>query len=101
MKVGEKRQLDAQCESEIIWKSENSYIADVDSEGVVTAYSNSSIPKLGTDGQTVFEDGITVYDKGTVNIIATAKNGGYTKLFTISVADNEMNVQDVALNKKI
>ena len=67
---------------------------------MVTAYSNSSIPKLGTDGQTVFEDGITVYDKGTVNIIATAKNGGYTKLFTISVADNEMNVQDVALNKK-
>lgn len=100
MTVGEKRQLDAQCESEIIWKSENSYIADVDSEGVVTAYSNSSIPKLGTDGQTVFEDGITVYDKGTVNIIATAKNGGYTKRFTISVADNKMNVQDVALNKK-
>lgn len=99
MTVGEKLKLDAQSDSEIIWKSENSYVADVDSDGVVTAYSNSNVPRVGTDGRTVFEDGITVYDKGTINIIATAKDGGYTKQFNISVSDKEMNAQSVALSK--
>lgn len=98
MKVGESLKLEAQCEGEIIWKSDNSYIADVDKNGVVTAYSNSNVPRIGTDGQTVFENGITVYDKGTVNIIATAKDGGYIKQFSISVADNEMPVQAVSIN---
>lgn len=99
MKVGEKLKINAQSNSDIIWKSENSYIADVDSSGVVTAYSNSNVPRIGSDGRTVFENGITAYDKGTVNIIATAKDGGYTKLFSVSVSDNEPKAQSVALSK--
>ncbi|MBQ8300540.1 MAG: Ig-like domain-containing protein, partial [Clostridia bacterium] len=97
--VGESTELNASADgSEIVWKSENSFVADVDENGVVTAYSNSRVPRVGADGQTVFENGRTVYDEGTINIIATAKNGGMTKSFPVKVTENARKAFSVALN---
>ncbi|MGM9936640.1 MAG: Ig-like domain-containing protein, partial [Candidatus Ornithomonoglobus sp.] len=98
MRTGESTQLYA-GEGDIIWTSDNSYIADVDETGVVTAYSNSKRPAVGTDGQVVFENGRVKYEDDTVKIYATAKNGGETKVFNVSVADAEASVQSVAVNK--
>lgn len=104
IKVGETTQLTAQSDSGIIWKSDNSFIADVDENGLVTAYSNSNVPRLidnpnykaGSDKVTeasekivVFEDGAVQYDKGTVKIYATSASGE-VKTFEIAVSDSDI-----------
>lgn len=103
IKVGEQLKLTANAiggESEIVWRSENSYIADVDPNGIVTAYSNSNVPRVGANGQIVFEDGKVVYDKGIVHIFATTKDGGYVGTYEISVEDREAKAQAVKMNKQ-
>lgn len=121
IKVGETTQLSAQSDSDIVWKSDNSFIADVDDNGLVTAYSNSNVPRLidnpnykaGSDKVTeasekivVFEDGAVQYDKGTVKIYATSQSGE-VKTFKISVSDadleqitNDYNGTDVQNNNE-
>lgn len=104
MKVGESIQLTAKSDSDITWASDNSFIADVDENGLVKAYSNSNIPSLidnpnyteGSDDVTkasekivVFEDGAVQYDKGTVKIYATSASGE-VKTFEITVNDAEL-----------
>ncbi|MGN0150806.1 MAG: Ig-like domain-containing protein [Clostridia bacterium] len=104
IKVGETAQLNAQSDSKIIWKSDNSFIADVDENGVVTAYSNSNVPRLidnpnyiaGSDKVTeasekivVFEDGKVQYDKSIVKIYATSASGE-VKTFEIAVSDADL-----------
>lgn len=96
MKTGEQFRLDAQIlthdmhrilpplmiqEPEITYISENRYIADVDENGVVTAYSNSNC-------QQVSEDRLRVSDMpDTVSILATAKEGGFVTRFNVCVSD--------------
>ncbi|MDO5398117.1 MAG: Ig-like domain-containing protein [bacterium] len=82
MTVGESRQLSAN--GEVIWKSDNSYIADVDKNGVVTAYSNSNIQNVSEDGMNVTET------SGTVKIYATDKNGGKMAEYQICVASSDI-----------
>lgn len=106
MKVGEVKQLTAQSDGGVIWKSDNSFIADVDESGVVTAYSNSNVPKLvdnpnytkGSDDVTkasekivVFENGRVQYEKGTVKIYATSQSGE-VKTFEVEVSDADLEV---------
>ncbi len=101
IKVGETAQLAAQSDGNIVWKSDNSFIADVDENGLVTAYSNSNVPRLvdnlnykaGSEKVTeasekivVFEDGAVQYDKGKVKIYATSESGE-VKTFEIAVSD--------------
>lgn len=86
MTVGEQTTLEAGTDSAIIWKSDNSYIADVNQNGVVTAYSNSNVQNVSKDGFTVTETA------GTVKIYATAENGGRIAEYEIRVADS--NVAD-------
>lgn len=93
--VGEATQLTANVEgdSPVIWKSDNSYIADVDENGLVTAYSNSNI-------QVVSEDGMDVSEKsGTVKIYATTADGGYTAEYNIRVSSASVSVHNVSINK--
>lgn len=82
MTVGDTKQLSA--DGDIIWKSDNSYIADVDESGVVTAYSNSNVQNVSADGLTVTET------MGTVKIYATDKNGGKTAEYQIRVASSNI-----------
>ncbi len=101
MQVGQSQQLNVQSAGKLTWRSDNSYIADVDENGVVTAYSNSRVPKLidnpnyeeGSSDVTkaasktiVFEDGKVQYETGTVKIYATAPNGE-TAVFEVCVND--------------
>lgn len=104
IKVGETIQLMAESDSEIIWKSDNSFIADVDENGLVTAYSNSNVPRLidnpnykansdkvteASEKIVVFDDGAVQYDKGTVKIYATSASGE-VKTFEIAVSDADL-----------
>lgn len=83
MTVGESVTL-SEDGDDIVWKSDNSYIADVDENGVVTAYSNSNVQNVSEDGLTVTETA------GTVKIYATAVNGGKTAEYEIRVADSDI-----------
>ncbi|MGN1115524.1 MAG: Ig-like domain-containing protein, partial [Candidatus Ornithomonoglobus sp.] len=89
--VGEQVQLSADTGSEcdIIWKSENSYIADVDENGLVTGRSNSNKQAVTDDGAKVTEE------EGTVKIYATAAEGGYTAEFELCVHNAQPEVQGV------
>lgn len=82
MTVGESKQLSA--DGEVIWKSDNSYIADVDENGKVTAYSNSNIQNVSEDGMTVTETA------GIVKIYATDVNGGKMAEYQIRVASSDI-----------
>lgn len=82
MTVGESKQLSA--DGEVIWKSDNSYIADVDENGKVTAYSNSNIQNVSEDGMTVTENA------GTVKIYATDVNGGKMAEYQVRVASSDI-----------
>lgn len=95
MTVGDTTELhaDANGNSNIIWKSDNTYIADVDANGIVTAYSNSNKQIVGFHGMEVREE------PDTVNIYATTKDGGYMATYKICVSDAPVNVQTVVLNK--
>lgn len=93
MTVGDKTQLDVQCEGQVIWQSDNSYVADVDENGVVTAYSNSNRQVIGEYGATYWEE------PDTVKIYATAKNGGKIAEFNVCVSDAPVAVQYVSMNK--
>lgn len=94
MKVGETYQLSAQCDGEIVWKSDNSYIANVDSDGVVTAYSKSA-------KQTLAENGVNMVDTpDTIKIYATSTDGGNVAEYNICVSDAPVETQDVDINKK-
>lgn len=84
MTVGEQVTLKSETDGEIIWKSDNSYIADVDKQGVVTAYSNSNVQNVSADGLTVTETA------GTVKVYATAVNGGKTAEYEIRVAPSDI-----------
>lgn len=84
MTVGENTTLTAETDSEVIWQSDNSYIADVDENGVVTAYSNSNVQNVSADGLTVTETA------GTVKIYATAVNGGKRAEYEICVANSDI-----------
>lgn len=93
MTVGETQQLMAECGGEVVWKSDNSYIADVDNNGLVTAYSKSA-------KQTLADNGINMQDTpDTVKIYATAKDGGSTAEFDIQVLDAPSEVQAVEIDK--
>lgn len=115
MTVGQTQKLTARSDSEIIWRSDNSFVADVDSNGVVSAYANSNIaaltdnPSYSTSGDTaltapekriVFKDGKAQYEPGTVNIYATAKDGGAVATYKVRVADAENQAQSVAVSKE-
>ncbi|MGN0162173.1 MAG: Ig domain-containing protein, partial [Candidatus Ornithomonoglobus sp.] len=95
MTVGEKLKLTAQADGggEIVWQSDNSYIADVDKDGAVTAYSNSNIQCVSDDGLTVTEE------PGTVRIYATTREGGYTAVYTLRVSDAQKAVQKLSLDE--
>ena len=94
MKVGETTQLNASSEGYVYWRSDNSYIADVDADGVVRAYSNSNV-------QVVSEDGMDVSEKpGTVKIYATAADGGKLAEYEICVSDAPASVHGVKINKE-
>lgn len=82
MTVGESKQLLA--DKYVIWKSDNSYIADVDENGKVTAYSNSNIQNVSEDGMSVTET------PGIVKIYATDINGGKTAEYQIRVASSDI-----------
>ena len=84
MTVGETTTLKATTDSDIIWKSDNSYIADVDENGAVTAYSNSNVQNVSSDGLTVTETA------GTVKIYATAVNGGKVAEYQVRVANSDI-----------
>jgi len=78
--TGEQKQLFAKVkggESELSWKSMNSYIADVDENGKVTAYSN-----------------------GEVDILVTTKLGGYVERYTFVVNEAPVLVESVNINKR-
>lgn len=78
--AGEQLQLNAEIlggESRLIWRSMNSFIADVDQNGLVTAYSN-----------------------GKVDILVTVELGGYTERFTLEVQEPQAAVESVNINKK-
>ncbi|MBQ7572794.1 MAG: hypothetical protein IJT23_00880 [Clostridia bacterium] len=91
--VGESIKLDVKSKSEIIWKSDNRYIADVDEFGVVYGYSNSNT-------QLVSADGISVSERwGTVKIYATAKDGGEVCAFNVCVLDAPITVHNVTINR--
>lgn len=82
MTVGESKQLLA--DGDIIWKSDNSYIVDVDENGIVKAYSNSNVQNVSADGLTVTET------MGTVKIYATDRNGGKTTEYQIRVSSSDI-----------
>lgn len=82
MTVGDTKQLSA--DGDIIWKSDNSYIADVDENGIVKAYSNSNVQNVSADGLTVTET------MGTVKIYATDRNGGKTTEYQIRVSSSDI-----------
>ena len=84
MTVGETKQL-ANDNSDIIWRSDNSYIADIDENGIVTAYSNSNVQNVSEDGLTVTETA------GTVKIYATDISGGKTAEYEIRVANSDID----------
>lgn len=91
--VGDTLQLQATSESEVVWRSENSFIADVDQNGLVTAYSNSNKQAVGEYGASFWEE------PGTVKIYATAKDGGKIADYTLCVKDAPVQVHSVSLNK--
>lgn len=82
MTVGDTKQLSA--DGDIIWKSDNRYIADVDENGIVKAYSNSNVQNVSADGLTVTET------MGTVKIYATDRNGGKTTEYQIRVSSSDI-----------
>lgn len=82
MTVGDTKQLSA--DGDIIWKSDNSYIVDVDENGIVKAYSNSNVQNVSADGLTVTET------MGTVKIYATDRNGGKTTEYQIRVSSSDI-----------
>lgn len=82
MTVGDTKQLSA--DGDIIWKSDNSYIVDVDENGIVKAYSNSNVQNVSADGLTVTETA------GTVKIYATDRNGGKMAEYQIRVANSDI-----------
>lgn len=82
MTVGESKILSP--DDNVIWKSDNSYIADVDENGIVTAYSNSNIQTVSGDGFTVAETA------GTVKIYATNPNGGRVAEYQIRVSNSDI-----------
>ena len=115
MAVGETAHLNADCGGEVVWRSDNSYIADVDENGNVTAYSNSLVPvladnpdyKAGSDKATeatdkiiVFEYGKAQYETGTVKLYATSVNGGETAVYEVAVNDAEQAVHAVAISSE-
>lgn len=83
--VGQSARLTAEG-NDITWKSDNPSVVDVDKNGVITAYSNSYVPKIGSNNQTVFENGITAYNTGMVKIYATSPTGD-TKTFYVKSLD--------------
>lgn len=106
MKVGESTQLIAQSDGKITWKSDNSFIADVDENGVVTAFSNSNVPvlvdnpnyKAGSENVVeasekiiVFKDGAAQYKKEAVKLYATSESGE-VETFEISVDDADLEL---------
>ena len=95
MIVGQSAFLTAEGDN-ITWKSDNPSAIDVDENGIITAYSNSYVPKIGSNGQTVFENGKTAYDLGTVKIYATSPTGD-TKTFNIKVSDGETKASAVSI----
>ena len=93
--VGKTVQLmpNVEGDSPVIWKSDNSYIADVDENGLVTAYSNSNV-------QVVSENGMDVSEKaGTVKIYATTADGGYIAEYDIRVSSAPISVHNVSINQ--
>ncbi len=82
MTVGDTKQLSA--DGDIIWKSDNSYIVDVDENGIVKAYSNSNVQNVSADGLNVTET------MGTVKIYATDRNGGKTTEYQIRVSSSDI-----------
>ncbi len=82
MTVGDTKHLSA--DGDIIWKSDNSYIVDVDENGIVKAYSNSNVQNVSADGLTVTET------MGTVKIYATDRNGGKTTEYQIRVSSSDI-----------
>ena len=75
------------------WVSDNSYIADIDENGVVTAYANTNVQDVSSDGMKVSET------KGTVKLYATAVNGGAVTEYEIRISDAPATVQSVSLNE--
>ncbi|MGN0106818.1 MAG: Ig-like domain-containing protein, partial [Hominilimicola sp.] len=92
VKVGETVQLSASADSDIIWKSENSFVADVDENGLVTAYSNSNKQVVTSDGAKVTEEA------DTVKIYATTAEGGYIAEFDLCISDADVDVQSVDID---
>lgn len=82
MTVGDTKQLSA--DGDIIWKSDNSYIVDVDENGIIKAYSNSNVQNVSADGLNVTET------MGTVKIYATDRNGGKTTEYQIRVSSSDI-----------
>ena len=72
MRVGETVSLGAKANgsSPVVWRSENTYIADVDENGNVRAYSNSNVQRVSDDGMEVSEEAGESYE--------------YTKEITVS-----------------
>lgn len=88
MKTGETFQLDVCALSNtlspddtIVYVSENRYTADVDANGLVTAYSASTRQQPGPDALSVSD----VPD--FVTILASTKEGGFTVRFQIGIHD--------------
>lgn len=92
--VGETVQLSADAEGPVTWRSDNTYIADVDDNGLVTTYSNSNVQVVSEDGRDVSEK------SGTVKIYATAANGGQVAEYELRVNDSPMEVQSVSVSDK-
>ncbi|MFW6257098.1 MAG: Ig-like domain-containing protein, partial [Bacillota bacterium] len=79
VKVGEDEQLKVKTQgakSKVTWKSMNSYLADVDQKGRVTAYSS-----------------------GEVDLLATTRKGGYVERYTFSISEPPVEVEAINLNK--
>ncbi|MBQ7915828.1 MAG: Ig-like domain-containing protein, partial [Firmicutes bacterium] len=84
MKVGEQYQIQAPTYKKLVWKSDNSYVADVDEQGCVTAYSASI-------RQVVSEDGRSKHgESDTIRIYATAVEGGEIWEYTVRVEAVEL-----------
>lgn len=102
MTAGEKTSLQDyidSSDSEIVWNSSDSYIADVDENGMLSAYANSRRPRVKND-QVVFENGEYVYDPSTIDVYATAVETGKTLTFRVQVEEPERKAQSVKINKE-
>lgn len=94
---GEKVQIAAKAVGKtcgISYRSKNSYVADVDENGLVVAYASSMKQKVSADR-------LNVQDKSdTIEIIATTDEGGYTTTFQLAVKKSVPTVEQISLSTK-